>query len=72
MKKPEEIKFALVQCAYNACGGKGCPYSKDAEDYSCQGILIADALALIMKLEHQLAKKNNLIDVLEEENDENT
>jgi hypothetical protein len=59
MKKPEEIKKNLKGMASNWHGWS-------------IGEVVCDALAYIKHLEAQLGKKNNLIDVLEEENDENT
>ena len=59
MKKPEEIKSALKRIIMV---WRGFP----AE------VASSNALAYIEQLEAQLAKQNNLIDVLEEENDENT
>ena len=73
MKKPEEIKKGL-KCCYetDSCYGK-CPYDNPQSDIcECTSTLAKDAVAYIEQLEAQLAKQNNLIDVLEEENDENT
>ena len=70
MKKPEEIKNGLHCCRFTVCTDcLNCPYY---DDECCKYRLKKDALACIEQLEAQLAKKNNLIDVLEEENDENT
>ena len=66
MKKPEEIKAALlryINAGKGTCLLENCPLETD---------IPRDALTYIEQLEEQLAKQNNLIDVLEEENDENT
>ena len=64
MKKIDEIKKGLKQCR-GLCG-RSCPYHNDADDYECQTLLAGDAIALIEQLEAQLAKRDNLIDVLED------
>ena len=64
MKKTEEIKKALMICTAGC--GDDCPYYGDCEDYSCQEVLVSDALNHIEQLEAQLAKRDKLIDVLED------
>lgn len=62
MKKTEEIKEGLRICTQeDHCDG--CPYEKI--DF-CETYLERDALACIEQLEAQLAKRDNLIDVLRE------
>ena len=64
MKKTEEIKKGLRICAVGC--NQDCPYIGCTEDYSCQEVIVSDALAYIEQLEAQLAKRDNLIDVLED------
>ena len=64
VRKSDEIKKGLRICTVGC--NKDCPYMCCSEDYSCQEVIVSDALALIEQLEAQLAKRDNLIDVLED------
>lgn len=52
MKTPEEIKKAMTLCAAGC--NSNCQYIEETEDYACQELLMADAIALVEQLEERI------------------
>ena len=74
MESPEKIKEGLRCCTKKCDGDDKCPYDKYYND--CENALHRHALGYIEHLEalvkELLVKRIDLIDVLEDEDDENT
>ena len=67
MKTPKAIKRGLKYCKTGmTCECSKCPYAGYRDIIVCTSNLTKDALAYIEQLEEQLAKQNNMIDVLED------